>query len=53
MKAKSAASASNGLTSRLWRIADAICQGSVLPKLPIRAKLYLNKSVIRWMSANT
>jgi hypothetical protein len=24
-----------------------------LPKLPIRAKLYLNKSVIRWMSANT
>jgi hypothetical protein len=53
MKAKTIFSTSNGQTSRLWRSGHAICQGSVLPKLPIRAKLNLNRPVIWWMSAKT
>jgi hypothetical protein len=52
MKAKTIFSANNGQTSRLWRTGDAICQGSDLPKLPICAKLYHNRPVIRRMSAN-
>ena len=50
MKAKLTFPVSNGQTSRCWRSGDAICQGSVLPKLPIRANLILNRLVIRWMS---
>jgi hypothetical protein len=50
MKTKLTFSVSNGQTSRLWWTGDAICQGLVLPEWPIRANLYLNRPVIRWMS---
>ena len=50
MKAKMPFPASNGQTSRFWRTGDAICQGSVLPKLPICARTNPNRLVIRWMS---
>jgi hypothetical protein len=53
MKAKSTFQASNGQTSRLWRTGDGICQGSALPRLPIRAKLDLNLPIIRWMLVDT
>lgn len=39
MKAKLTFPVSNVQTSPAWRAGDAICQGLVLPKLPIRAKL--------------
>ena len=51
--AKSKCLGSNGQTLRLWRTGDAICQGSVLPKLPIPANLDLNQPVIRWMSVQS
>ena len=47
--AKSKYSGSNGQVLRLWRIGDATCQGSVLPRLPIHAKLRLIRPVIRWL----
>ena len=50
MKAKMPFPASNGQTSRFWRTGDAICQGSVLPKLPICTRTNPARLVIRWMS---
>ncbi len=50
MKAKSTLPARNAQASPAWRTDDAICQGSVLPMMPVCAKLGLNRPVIRWMS---
>ena len=52
MKAKSTFPVRNAQRSALWRIADAICQGPVLQKMPVYSILGLNRPVIRWMSAN-
>ena len=48
--AKSKCSVSNRQILRLWRIGDATCQESVLPRVPIHASLRLVRTVIRWMS---
>ena len=50
MKVKSTFPASNAQASRLWRIADAICQGPALQLLPVCANLSPNRPVIRWIS---
>ena len=50
MMVKSTFSTCNAQTSMPWPIADAICQGPILPNLPIRAKLDLNKLIIWRMS---
>ena len=50
MKVKSTFPVSNGQTSRLWRIADAICLNPVLQLMPICANLGLSMPVIGWMS---
>jgi hypothetical protein len=39
-------------TSPVWLAVDTICQGLILPKLPIRARFDFNGSVIRWMSVH-
>jgi hypothetical protein len=38
-------------TSRLWRIADAICQGPALQLMLACVKLDLNRPLIGWMLA--
>ena len=53
MEVKSMFPASNGQTSRLWRITNAICQRRELHQTQILASLGLNRPVIRWMSADT
>jgi hypothetical protein len=50
MKAELTLPARNAQASPLWRIADAICQGSVLQLVPVCTILCLNRPVIRWMS---
>jgi hypothetical protein len=50
MKAKLTFPVSKAQTLRLWQSGDAICQGSVLPELPLCAKLNLSRPVIWWMS---
>ena len=51
MKPKLTFPARKAQASRLWRIADAICQSSVLRMLPVSANITPNRPVIRWMSA--
>ena len=52
MRAKLTFPARKAQASRLWRIADAICQSSVLRMLPVSANITPNRPVIRWMLGN-